>query len=246
MDYRRFILGLSLLIIVTLTIYSFHAIAGKIAQSPSAQTTTHKVTTSPERTFSVSPGAMPSPTVTLTMTSPQAATFYPITNYASRITNRWYGKLITAADSKSLACGQPYQGYHTGDDLEVTKTELNQPVPVFAIARGTVLSAGPVSGYGGLIVIEHNLGNQTVTAYYGHINLSQTTVTQGQTVQAGQQITVLGDNCSSQTGGERKHLHFAIHQGSAVDVRGYVPNQATLANWLNPKENLASLNAQTP
>ncbi len=166
----------------------------------------------------------------------QPAIVYPISRYNERITNRWYGKAITAADRQSLPCGAAFHGFHTGDDLEVTSDELNQEVPVFAITDGIVRQVGTVGGYGGLLVIQYNLDGQTVTAYYGHINLSKTVVKKGDIVKPGQKVSILGDNCSSQTAGERKHLHFAIHKGSLIDVRGYVQTESELQSWLNPKE----------
>jgi murein DD-endopeptidase MepM/ murein hydrolase activator NlpD len=187
---------------------------------------------------SVSPTPSPSPS--------QAAYYYPISNYINRITNRHYGQSITATNREGLPCGAAFSGLHTGDDLEVTSDELNKEVPVYAITDGTVRQASQVSGYGGLIVIQHQLNDQTVTAYYGHINLSKTTVKTNDKVKAGQPITVLGDACSSQTDNERKHLHFAIHQGDALNVKGYVTSQADLAAWLNPKETLEGLKAQNP
>lgn len=208
-------------------------------------------TPSPSASSSATAALSPTPS---TDTAPNSNTssitaqhyYYPIKGYTHRITNRWYGKKITTADRNPLPCGFPFEGYHTGDDLEVTAAELITPVPVYAIADGTVLRVDTVNGYGGLIVIKHELDGQAVTAYYGHINVNQATIKASDTVKAGQQLTVLGDNCSSQTDGERKHLHFDIHAGNEVDVRGYAPTQAELANWINPKEALAELKAQEP
>ncbi|HZZ99469.1 MAG TPA: hypothetical protein VFK07_02035, partial [Candidatus Paceibacterota bacterium] len=43
----------------------------------------------------------------------------------------------------------------------------------------------------------------------------------------------LGKGYSSQTDGERKHLHLGIHKGSAVDITGYVSSDDLLSNWLD-------------
>jgi murein DD-endopeptidase MepM/ murein hydrolase activator NlpD len=189
------------------------------------------------------------PTETTDTTEPAPTTdpsyYYPMKNYKSRITNRGYGKQITADDSEPLACGDPFEGYHTGDDLEVTENELNTDVPVYAIAAGTVRQISGSSGYGGLVVIEHILGDQVATAYYGHIRLSAVTLKEGDKVTPGQQITVLGDNCSTQTSFERKHLHFDIHKGTEIDVRGYAPS-SDLDEWIDPSAILESLNASEP
>lgn len=229
------------------------------SQSPAVQPSDSPSPT-PSPTITVSPTESPSPSVdpfasitpsdspqpTSTPTPVTSGVFYPITNYVSRMTNRWYGKKITAADSKGLPCGAPFTGYHDGDDLETTPAEAAIDVPVYAIADGTVREAQHVNGYGGLIVIQHKLGNQTVTAYYGHISLAKTTMKASQTVKAGQQISVLGQGCSAETDNERKHLHFALHKGTAIDVRGYAPTLAELTAWINPKDTLAYLHAQEP
>ena len=143
-------------------------------------------------------------------------------------------------------CGADFTGYHIGDDLEILPRELNIDVPVYSIADGVVREAQHVNGYGGLIVIEYNLSGQVVTAYYGHINLASTQVKAGDHVKAGQKIANLGAACSSQADGERKQLHFAIHQGTGIDVRGYVAAQSELRAWLNPSDILQQLKSQNP
>lgn len=172
--------------------------------------------------------------------------FYPISNYNNRINLRGYGKLVKLNDREPLACGVAFSGYHTGDDLEAAENEINQEMPVFAIARGKIVKAEFVKGYGGLIVIESMINDETITVYYGHIKLSSTDFKAGGQVKAGQRIAVLGDACSSETDGERKHLHFAIHQGREIDLYGYVNREADLKNWLNPSLYLAQLKAKNP
>ncbi len=172
--------------------------------------------------------------------------YYPISNYSQRKTLKWFGKDVTAADTKAEMCGANFTGYHVGDDLEILPGELNADVPVYSIADGVVREAQYVSGYGGLIVIQSEINNQTVTAYYGHINLASLQVKVGDKITAGQRLANLGAACSSQTDGERKHLHFAIHKSSAIDARGYVQNQAELSAWLDPSQFLVQLQAQLP
>jgi len=46
---------------------------------------------------------------------------------------------------------------------------------------------------------------------------------------------VLGDHESAETDGERKHLHFGIHKGSDIDMRGYVAIEEELENWIDPQ-----------
>ena len=60
-------------------------------------------------------------------------------------------------------------------------------------------------------------------------------------IKAGDIIGYLGQGCSQQTDFERKHLHFAIHKGDSIDVRGYVPTLNELSSWLDPKIELRKL-----
>lgn len=179
----------------------------------------------------------PSPTVS-------AKYSYPISNFDQRITAKSFGQYITAADSRKFPCGAPFVGYHTGDDLETIPDEANTAVPVYSIADGRIISVGQVAGYGGLIVASYTLGTEPVTAYYGHINLTKAMVKANESVRVGQQLAVLGQGCSTQTDGERKHLHFALHKGTAIDYRGYVSSKEELSAWLDPAAELRSLVVQ--
>ena len=86
--------------------------------------------------------------------------------------------------------------------------------PIYAADAGTVLYAGPASGFGHWVVIDHNNGYLTV---YGHMYANGIYVKPGQQVSKGQQIAVSGaDGISSGA-----HLHFELHRGS-------------LGNKLNP------------
>jgi len=81
--------------------------------------------------------------------------------------------------------------------------------PIYAASNGTVLAAGPASGFGQWVKIRHP-GN--VVTVYGHIR--GWTVTVGQAVRAGQLIAHSGNEGRS-TG---PHLHFEIRPGdSPVD-----------------------------
>lgn len=172
--------------------------------------------------------------------------YYPITQYEDRLTVRWYGKDVKAEEANTLPCADPFVGFHTADDLEATKDELDRSVPVFTIADGTVRQVDHINGYGGLIVIEHILNGKTITTYYGHIDTATTDLRVGDSVTAGEKIAELAAHCSADSSNERKHLHFGIHNDADIDVRGYVPTATDLADWLNPKELLRRLNAARP
>lgn len=82
--------------------------------------------------------------------------------------------------------------------------------PMYSIADGKVLYAGPAGGFGQSIWIEHNFNGETWTSQYGHMSARSITVKTGDTVKVGQQIADVGSEGRS-TG---PHLHFQIHKGA--------------------------------
>ncbi|WP_258348988.1 peptidoglycan DD-metalloendopeptidase family protein [Saccharopolyspora gregorii] len=97
---------------------------------------------------------------------------------------------------------------HRGQDLAA-------PIgtPILAAHDGTIINAGPASGYGLWVRIEHADG--TITTY-GHNHRNH--VTAGQVVRAGQPIAEVGNRGES-TGA---HLHFQIEEGGhPVDPIGF-------------------------
>lgn len=102
------------------------------------------------------------------------------------------------------------QSFHTGTDYAAPLG-----TPILAMAAGRVTVAGPASGYGNLIVIEHNIGGQLIASAYGHEERLYVQV--GDLVTAGQHIADVGTEGHS-TG---PHLHFEIRPGgtgaTAVD-----------------------------
>jgi murein DD-endopeptidase MepM/ murein hydrolase activator NlpD len=76
--------------------------------------------------------------------------------------------------------------------------------PEYAAMDGVVLEAGPASGYGLVVYIQHENGDVTV---YGHMD--EILVQAGQVVRAGDTIALLGNRGQS-TG---PHLHFEVHVG---------------------------------
>ncbi len=171
-------------------------------------------------------------------TAAPALLAYPIDKFQQRATANFFGTYYPVGghdhpDLKVCPTAKYYSGYHTGMDLETFSTELNTSVPVFAIADGIVRQAGPVTGYGTLVVIGFSLKGDDYTTYYGHINGSTVTVKAGDAVTQGEKIAELGPACSSANGDVRKHLHFGLHKGAGIDVRGYVPDKTTLDNWVD-------------
>ncbi|MFW0873011.1 peptidoglycan DD-metalloendopeptidase family protein [Rhodococcoides corynebacterioides] len=79
--------------------------------------------------------------------------------------------------------------------------------PIYAAADGVVRDAGPASGFGQWVVLDHQQDGRTFSTVYGHID--SFSVAAGQPVRAGQVIATLGNRGES-TG---PHLHFEIWEG---------------------------------
>ncbi|MDD3887874.1 MAG: M23 family metallopeptidase [Patescibacteria group bacterium] len=158
----------------------------------------------------------------------------PIQNFTTNQTKKTFGQFITAQNSPVQP--ERFYGFHTGVDIEINSDQINQDVPVLAVEDSEVVYLGFVAGYGGVIILQGQIDNQPATFLYGHIKLSSVSLSVGDQVARGQQIAVLGNEYSDETDGERKHLHFAIHKGSSIELRGYVSNQSELDSWYNPNE----------
>lgn len=96
--------------------------------------------------------------------------------------------------------------------------------PIYAIKDGTVIQAGPASGFGQWIRIDHPAsvgGNESV---YGHIIPEVRT---GQQVREGQRIGYINPN-SSTNGGVAPHLHIEVYKYSWVGPGQRVVGQTIL------------------
>jgi lipoprotein NlpD len=87
--------------------------------------------------------------------------------------------------------------------------------PVKAAATGKVVYAGSgLVGYGRLIIIKHN---ENLLSAYGHN--SKLLVSEGDQVEAGQQIAEMGSSGTNRTG-----LYFEVRKdGKPVDPLSYLP-----------------------
>ncbi len=185
-------------------------------------------------------GIVPQPVI-----AQQSPWYYPIAHYLDRQSYKGFGQLIDANFyiGKEQLFPTKYTGYHAGRDLEIFDNEKNADVPIYAVANGKISFAGPISGYGGLIL--ESLDGENHTALYGHISLANLKVHTGDHVSAGQQLTILGKGFSSETAGERKHLHFAIYKGTDLYYKGYEQSQAAIAaRFEDPTQYLQSKNAK--
>lgn len=95
---------------------------------------------------------------------------------------------------------------HTGVDYAASNG-----THILAAADGRVAFAGPATGYGHLILIEHTVGGKRIATGYAHMYADGIHVRAGDTVTAGQYIADVGSDGYS-TG---SHLHFEVRPGGA-------------------------------
>lgn len=104
---------------------------------------------------------------------------------------------------------------------------------IMAVADGRVTFAGPSTGYGYLILIEHTIGGRTVASGYAHMPPGGVHVSVNDPVTAGQHIGDVGSSGYS-TG---PHLHFEIRPGGSgsapVDPEPWLATQGA-ANLDDP------------
>lgn len=109
--------------------------------------------------------------------------------------------------------GRSYE-FHAGMDIDGEKGDM-----LVAPANGVVVKAGWQGGYGNLIEIDHGNG---LTTRYGH--LSQLKVKEGDTIQRGQLIGLIGSTGRS-TG---PHLHYELRlDDKAINPRRFLPPEPT-------------------
>lgn len=155
----------------------------------------------------------------------------PIAEFTTRITKKPFGIYITPETSPVQP--ERFIGWHTGADVEYG--DVAEAVPVYAIAPGHVVLARIAGGYGGVVAIQHEIRGEPVVGIYGHLQPASLPPL-GQVVSAGDEIGLLGEGETAATDGARKHLHFALRRGAAVDIRGYVAEEKDLHSWYNPLE----------
>jgi len=181
------------------------------------------------------PQTVPAPNNSTANNTKNPQTFVPpISNAASRVTKKPFGIFVTPQNSP--VSPEKFTGFHTGTDFETFSSEQNLDVQIFSACEGKLLEKRIASGYGGVVVQACKINNQDVTIVYGHLKLASVSPAIGQTLKPGDQIGVLGKGFSTETDGERKHLHFAIHKGASINILGYVQNQNDLSNWLDPMQ----------
>jgi len=155
----------------------------------------------------------------------------PIISAKSRVTKKPFGLYVSPGHSP--VSPEKFTGFHTGVDFETSPDEAKTDVPILAVCTGNLLLKKWASGYGGVAVESCSLNSQPITIIYGHLKLSSITIHVGQKISAGDRIGILGQGYSTETDGERKHLHLGIHKGTAINILGYVDKSSQLSGWLN-------------
>ena len=153
----------------------------------------------------------------------------PVNEFKERITKKPFGIYVTPANSPVQP--ENFNGYHTGVDVEYE--DVDDVVIVRAVTAGKVVSAKWVSGYGGVLILRHEINGEELLVLYGHLD-PDLMITINAEVLAGQQIGVLGEGGTNETDGERKHLHLSFIKGTEVNLRGYVSSESELNAWYDP------------
>ncbi|MBA4856681.1 peptidoglycan DD-metalloendopeptidase family protein [Nocardia farcinica] len=147
---------------------------------------------------------------------------------------RKYAEELAAAEAAKLrplfakfAAGNFTSGFGARWGVQHLGIDVAAPIgtPIYAVADGTVIEAGPASGFGMWVRLLHDDGTVTV---YGHIDTA--TVSAGERVLAGDQIATVGNRGFS-TG---PHVHFEVWLNGSDKVDP-VPWLATRGISLGPQ-----------
>jgi murein DD-endopeptidase MepM/ murein hydrolase activator NlpD len=171
-------------------------------------------------------GGFVSPTPTIT---PVITLLPPVSEFKQRITKKFFGTYVTPQNSPVTP--ERFKGFHTGIDVEYGDVTVD--VTVSAITDGQIIYSGHINGYGGFIAQKISLNSQDYIVIYGHLKQSSLVKT-GTIVKQGESLGILGQGYTSETDGERKHLHLAFIKGNKLDFRGYVQNKSELSLWSDP------------
>jgi len=155
----------------------------------------------------------------------------PIDRADERVTKKPFGIFITPENSPVQP--EKFKGYHTGTYFELLPGETPHAVTVRAACAGPLIARQTVSGYGGVAIQRCTLNGSPVTVLYGHLSLASVTTPLNQDLKPDDRIGVLGTGFSTETDGERPHLHFAIHHGAQVELKGYVQTKEELDGWVD-------------
>ncbi len=173
----------------------------------------------------------PSPSIAVSPSS-IARDDIPLLGASARTTKKQFGTLVSPRNSP--VSPERFSGYHAGLDFETLPGEQQKTINVRAVCDGALVLKKYAGGYGGVVAQSCALDGQAVTVVYGHLNLSSVQVVVGTVLHRGDVIGALGKGYSTETDGERKHLHLGIHKGTAVNLLGYVQRPSDLQSWIDP------------
>lgn len=157
--------------------------------------------------------------------------YLPISEALTRVTKKPFGLYVSSKNSPVNP--ENFIGYHTGVDFETKPQEQDIDVPIYAICTGPLVLKKIATGYGGVAVQSCEINKEPVTVIYGHLRLASVTALLKESLNQGQPIGLLGKGYGTETAGERKHLHLGIHQGTTINLLGYVQNKSELSQWTN-------------
>lgn len=212
--------GIAALMAVTASVFFAYA-SPKIEPVSAAPVVIVESTTSTEPTPTSTPETLPEPT----------KLGFPISNALDRVTKKTFGMEIHPETSP--VPNDRFNGFHVGVDFETTEAEQDTDVPVMAVCDGPLLAKQFAKGYGGYALQSCELDGEPVIVLYGHLHLESITPNVKQELTRGETIGMLGKGHSPETDGVRKHLHLGIHKGTSIDIRGYVPTQDSVGQWLD-------------
>ncbi len=163
----------------------------------------------------------------------------PLPNAFNRQTPLNFGLHVTPDPATNpIDPPERFTGYHAGADFEIKRGEEDKDIPVYAVCGGTIQYSAFAEGYGGLVTQYCAVGGQDVTVIYGHLAVDSL-VEAGSTVETGSTLGILGAARTTDTDGNRKHLHLGIAKGHTSEIRGYVQNESELDLFIDPLELLS-------
>ncbi|MFD4351557.1 peptidoglycan DD-metalloendopeptidase family protein [Nocardia sp. NPDC058518] len=123
-----------------------------------------------------------------------------------KIKGAWAMPMAPGTYTLTSGFGMRWGTQHEGQDFAAAPK-----TPIYAVGDGVVTRVGAASGFGTWVVIDHNVGGETVSSVYGHMFADDIRVEQGQTVRIGQPIAAVGYNGETVPAGpEGAHLHLEI------------------------------------
>ena len=93
------------------------------------------------------------------------------------------------------------------------------PGPIYAVRDGVVTQAGPASGYGNWVMIEHDENGKKISSYYGHIANGGYFVKVGQQVKKGDHIADIGAGIVGSSTGA--HVHAGLKMDPQATAQDY-------------------------